>query len=84
MPSSILEQSGWNRSATVGVCFSNHMIDPSPALRHRGAQFQLALTNFNYTYVAAQGWTATAELEKSYGRPPPEFALKTIEGVSLP
>jgi len=57
---------------------------PSHALRHCGAQFQLALTNFNYTYVAAQGWTATAELEKSYGRPPPEFALKTIEGVSLP
>jgi len=57
---------------------------PSHALRHCGAQFQLAITNFNYTYVAAQGWTATAELEKSYGRPPPEFALKTIEGVQLP
>lgn len=57
---------------------------PSHSLRHCGAQFQLALTNFNYSYVAAQGWTATAELEKSYGRPPPEFTLQTISGVKLP
>lgn len=60
------------------------MVHPSHALRHCGAQFQLALTNFNYGYVAAQGWTATAELEKSYGRPPPEFTLQTISGVALP
>jgi len=60
------------------------MLHPSHALRHCGAQFQLAITNFNYGYVAAQGWTATAELEKSYGAPPPEFALKTISEVRLP
>ena len=52
--------------------------------RHIGAQLALAMSDFNYGYVFPQGWTAVAELQKSYGLPPPEFALKTLDGVRLP
>ena len=57
--------------------FSHH---PSHALRHLGAHYWLAKTNYNYGIIAeVGGWHTIDELKKSYGQIPPEKILEIIE-----
>lgn len=53
------------------------------ALRHIGAHYWLAKTNYNYGMVAMiGGWNTIDELRKSYGEIPPEKVLEMIENDS--
>ena len=57
--------------------FSNH---PSHALRHLGAHYWLAKTDYNYGIIAeVGGWHTIDELKKSYGQIPPEKILEIID-----
>jgi len=49
-------------------------------LRHIGAHYWLAKTNYNYGIIAeVGGWHTIDELKKSYGQIPPEKILEIIE-----
>jgi len=53
---------------------------PSHALRHLGAHYWLAKTDYNYGIIAeVGGWHTIDELKKSYGQIPPEKILEIIE-----
>jgi hypothetical protein len=60
---------------------SNYFEDHTThALRHVGAHYWLAKTNYNYGIVAMiGGWNTIDELRKSYGEIPPEKVLEMIE-----
>ena len=52
---------------------------PSHALRHLGAHYWLAKTDYNYGIIAeVGGWHTIDELKKSYGQIPPEKILEII------
>ncbi len=49
-------------------------------LRHLGAHYWLAKTNYNYGIIAEiGGWHTIDELKKSYGQIPPEKILEIIK-----
>ena len=53
---------------------------PSHALRHLGAHYWLAKTDYNYGIIAeVGGWHTIDELKKSYGQIPPEKILEIID-----
>lgn len=53
---------------------------PTHSLRHIGAHYWLAKTNYNYGVVAMiGGWNTIDELRRSYGEIPPEKVLEMIE-----
>jgi len=56
--------------------FQHH---PSHALKHLGAHYWLAKTDYNYGIIAeVGGWHTIDELKKSYGQIPPEKILEII------
>jgi len=53
---------------------------PSHTLRHLGAHYWLAKTDYNYGIIAeVGGWHTIDELKKSYGQIPPEKILEIIQ-----
>lgn len=53
---------------------------PVHVLRHIGAHYWLAKTNYNYGIVSViGGWNTIDELKKSYGEIPPEKVLEMVE-----
>ena len=52
---------------------------PTHALRHIGAHYWLAKTDYNFGLIAEiGGWNTMDELKKSYGQIPPEKILEMI------
>jgi len=63
----------------LGKTDSYYQHHPSHALRHLGAHYWLAKTNYNYGIIAeVGGWHTIDELKKSYGQIPPEKILEII------
>ena len=61
----------------TGSYFERH---PTHVLRHIGAHYWLAKTDYNYGLIAEiGGWNTIDELKKSYGQIPPEKILEIIE-----
>ncbi len=64
----------------TGNYFFDH---PVHAVRHIGAHYWLAKTNYDYGIVAEiGGWMTIDELKKSYGAMPPEMKYKKVKLAS--